>query len=115
MAMTVEMITIDCDDPDALSAWWADAIGGEVNALAPGEFVVVMLESGLRLGFQKVPDVTPGKNRIHVDFAAADVEAEVARLVAAGAAETGRHSFGPDFSWVVLADPAGNAFCIAAT
>jgi predicted enzyme related to lactoylglutathione lyase len=48
-----------------------------------------------------------------VDFSAADVDAEVARLVAAGATETGRHAFGDNFGWVVLADPAGNAFCVA--
>jgi predicted enzyme related to lactoylglutathione lyase len=48
-----------------------------------------------------------------VDFSAADVDAEVARLVAAGATETGRHAFGEHFGWVVLADPAGNAFCVA--
>ena len=48
-----------------------------------------------------------------MDFHAADKEAEVARLVAAGATELGRNSFGPEFDWVVLADPAGNAFCVA--
>jgi len=114
MGLTVEMITFDCADPDALAAWWADAVGGQVNAWAPGEFVLVMQADGPRLGFQKVPDPTPGKNRVHVDFAAADVEAEVARLVGLGATETGRNSFGEEFSWVVLADPAGNAFCVAA-
>lgn len=36
------------------------------------------------------------------------------RLVGLGASEKGRHSFGDDFSWVVLADPDGNEFCIAA-
>ncbi|MBO0680144.1 VOC family protein [Mycolicibacterium sp. S2-37] len=113
MALTVEMITIDCDDPDALAGWWAQAVAGEMNAFAPGEFVVVVQESGPRLGFQKVPDPTPGKNRVHLDFAAADLEAEVARLVGLGATETGRNSFGEEFSWVVLADPAGNAFCVA--
>ncbi|BBY19483.1 VOC family protein [Mycolicibacterium litorale] len=113
MAMTVEMITVDCTDPDVLAAWWAEAAGGEVSAFAPGEFVVVIRESGPRLGFQKVPDVTPGKNRVHVDFTAGDVEAEVTRLVGLGASERGRHSFGADFSWVVLADPEGNEFCVA--
>ena len=39
--------------------------------------------------------------------------AEVARLVGLGARETGRHSFGSEFDWVVLADPEGNAFCVA--
>jgi hypothetical protein len=113
MAMTVEMITFDCDDPDALAGWWAQAVGGEVHAFAPGEFVMVAQEQGPRLGFQKVPDPTPGKNRVHLDFAAGDLEAEVARLVGLGATETGRNSFGDEFSWVVLADPVGNAFCVA--
>lgn len=112
MALTVEMITIDCADPDALSRWWSEALGGDVTALEPGEFVMLVRPEGPRLGFQKVPDPTPGKNRMHLDFAAADAEAEVARLVSLGARETERHSFGDDFSWVVLADPEGNAFCI---
>ena len=49
---------------------------------------------------------------MHVDFSTSDVEAEVKRLVGLGATETGRHNFG-DFAWVVLADPDGNAFCVA--
>lgn len=114
MALSVEMITVDCTDPDALARWWAQALGGEVNALLPGEFVVLARPDGPRLGFQRVPEPTPGKNRVHLDLAADDVEAEVARLVRLGATETERHSFGPDFSWVVLADPEGNAFCIGA-
>ncbi|WP_135452487.1 VOC family protein [Mycobacterium sp. DL99] len=113
MTLSVEMITVDCTDPDALARWWAQAVGGEVNVFAPGEFVVLVRPDGPRLGFQKVPDPTPGKNRIHLDFTAPDAEAEVARLVGLGATETGRHSFGPEFNWVVLADPEGNAFCIA--
>ena len=44
---------------------------------------------------------------------AADKEAEVARLVDLGARETARNSFGPEFDWVVMADPEGNAFCVA--
>jgi predicted enzyme related to lactoylglutathione lyase len=114
MALGVEMITIDTRDPDRLAAWWADAAGGEVAAVVPGEFVWVTLGSGLRLGFQRVDDPTPGKNRVHIDFSAADLESEVERLVSAGATETGRHEFGEEFRWVVLADPDGNAFCVAA-
>lgn len=107
------MVTFDCTDPDALAAWWTDAVGGDLNAVAPGEFVMVARPQGPALGFQKVPDPTPGKNKVHLDLHSADKEAEVARLVAAGAKELGRNSFGPDFDWVVLADPEGNAFCVA--
>jgi predicted enzyme related to lactoylglutathione lyase len=80
--------------------------------MAPGFFAMVVGRSGPRLAFQKVDDPTPGKNRVHVDFSGPDMEAEVTRLVGLGATETGRHSAGPDFSWAVLADPEGNAFCV---
>jgi hypothetical protein len=65
------------------------------------------------LAFQKVDDPTPGKNRIHIDFHSVNMEAEVKRLVDLGATETGRGEAGPDFQWAVLADPDGNAFCVA--
>ncbi|MDT5298881.1 MAG: hypothetical protein QOG79_2123 [Mycobacterium sp.] len=114
MSLDIAMVTFDCTDPDTLAAWWTDAVGGELNAVAPGEFVMVARPQGPTLGFQKVPDPTPGKNKVHLDFHSADKEGEVARLVAVGARELGRNSFGPDFDWVVLADPEGNAFCVAA-
>ena len=111
MALNVESITFDCVDPDKAAQWWAQAAGGQVTPYVPGEFVAVERQPRPKMLFQKVPDPTPGKNRIHVDFTAADVEAEVTRLVELGATETGRHSIGP-VSWVVLADPDGNAFCV---
>ncbi|OBK33927.1 glyoxalase [Mycobacterium sp. 1245111.1] len=115
MALNVEMVTFDCDDPRQLAQWWAEQFDGETQELIPGAFVAVIRKDGPRLGFQKVGDPTPGKNRVHLDFGAADVDAEADRLKAAGATEVGRHSIGESFRWVVLADPAGNAFCVAGT
>jgi hypothetical protein len=113
MTLDVSMITFDCTDPDVLAQWWAQAVGSTAETVAPGYFDMVRLPSGLRLGFQKVDDPTPGKNRVHLDLTGADREAEVSRLIELGASETARHNAG-DFVWVVLADPAGNAFCVAA-
>jgi len=115
MALKVEMVTFDCSEPATLADWWAQQFDGETHELIPGEFIAVIRPDGPRLGFQKVDVPTPGKNRIHLDFGAADVDAEVNRLTDAGATEVGRHSIGEDFRWVVLADPAGNAFCVAGT
>ncbi|HEY2500312.1 MAG TPA: VOC family protein [Mycobacterium sp.] len=112
MALNVEMVTFDCSDPAKLGGWWAEQFGGTTQELLADEFTAVTLLEGPRLGFQKVPDPTPGKNRVHLDFSAADVDAEVARLTAAGASEVGRHKFGDNFRWVVLADPEGNVFCV---
>ena len=115
MALNVEMVTFDCEDPAPLAHWWAEQLDGTTQELIPGEFIAVVRPDGPRLGFQKVDDPTPGKNRVDLDFGAPDVDAEADRLKAAGATEIGRHSIGDNFRWVVLADPAGNAFCVAGT
>ncbi len=52
--------------------------------------------------FGTVPEPKTGKNRLHVDIAAPDVDA----LVSAGATVLAVHE-----SWTVLADPEGNEFC----
>jgi hypothetical protein len=114
MSLSVEMITVDCADPERLAHWWADALGGSPSAIMPGEFVVLPRTPGPHLGFQRVEAPTPGKNRVHLDFTAPNLDTEVARLVSLGATETARHDVGGGFRWVVLADPDGNAFCVAA-
>lgn len=114
MSLSIGMITVDCVEPRRLARWWADAIAGTVVELSSGEFVMVTRENSPALGFQRVDDPTPGKNRVHIDFTASDLDGEVQRLLALGATETGRHSVEGGFRWVVLADPEGNAFCVAA-
>ena len=66
-----------------------------------------------RVLFQLVPESKTVKNRLHFDVRVGPdkVEAELERLTAAGATFLHRASQGPH-SWVTLADPEGNAFCI---
>lgn len=61
MTLSVEMVTFDCSDPARLAGWWAEHFGGTAHELLPGEFIAVTRPAGPRLGFQKVPDPTPGK------------------------------------------------------
>jgi predicted enzyme related to lactoylglutathione lyase len=114
MSLSLEMITVDCTDPQRLAAWWAEAVGGEVVPLPGTDFVMVAREDWPALGFQRVDAPTPGKNRLHLDLMTDDLEAEVGRLAGLGATETGRHSVDGGFRWAVLADPDGNVFCVAA-
>ncbi|MCL2089991.1 MAG: VOC family protein [Micrococcales bacterium] len=114
MSISVGMVTFDTTDAPALAAWWAEQTGGAVvDDMAPF-FVMVTTPTGVDLGFQKVPDPTPGKNKLHLDCGSADPAAEVDRLVAAGATFVAVHDEIPDFTWTVLADPDGNQFCVAA-
>jgi hypothetical protein len=62
--------------------------------------------------FEPVPEKKTIKNRVHLDVKAVDgdQDAEVERLIALGAR---RVDIGQgDVSWVVLADPEGNEFCV---
>ncbi len=67
-----------------------------------------------RVLFQLVPEPKTVKNRVHLDvWVGADaVEAEVARLVERGATVLHHGRQGPH-TWVTLADPEGNEFCLS--
>jgi len=67
---------------------------------------------GPRLMFLQVPEPKVSKNRVHLDLGAADLEVEVARVLALGAGLVGhRKEYG--ITWSTLTDPEGNEFCIA--
>lgn len=74
--------------------------------------------SGMGLGgrvlFQVVPESKTVKNRVHLDLhVGADRRAEVVdRLVAAGGRVLWDGRQGPS-TWVTMADPEGNEFCVA--
>ena len=118
MALRVRTVCIDAGDPAALAQWWADLLGWRVTEVsADGVEVVIEPPAGspgdgvaADLLFVKVPEGKAVKNRLHLDLAPDDQDAEVARAESLGAR---RVSVGQgDVSWVVLADPEGNEFCI---
>lgn len=66
-----------------------------------------------RILFQAVPEAKTVKNRVHLDLRLGDDDAEAVRerLVARGATVLHTGQQGP-FSWVTMADPEGNEFCV---
>jgi hypothetical protein len=111
MTLSLGMITCDSTDPVPLASWWAEQVGGQVADPYGGAYLLV---SGgpVVLAFQKVDDPTAGKNRLHLDLTAADLDTEVDRLLAAGAGLVERRG-DESFRWVTLTDPDGNEFCVA--
>jgi Glyoxalase-like domain len=67
-----------------------------------------------RILFQLVPEPKTVKNRLHLDIwaGAANVRAEADRLIAAGATFLHNGQQGPH-TWITLADPEGNEFCVS--
>jgi predicted enzyme related to lactoylglutathione lyase len=112
--MTLRLWTVDVDahDPRRLGQWWADALGWKVFYDSEDEFVITTPDERFPgLVFLKVPEGKAVKNRLHLDFVPDDRDAEVQRLVDLGAtrADVGQKG---DETWVVLADPEGNEFCV---
>ena len=134
-------VAIDCADPHALVRFWSAVTGYEIEDHSTG--VNQMIEAGYatredavdidgklqwatasacgdtdgtgpRLLFQAVPVPKTVKDRIHLDlhFGEDTREAEVERILALGATRLWEASQGPH-SWVTLADPEGNEFCVA--
>lgn len=108
-------ISIDCADPAALASFYQQVLDLEI--LFESEQFTALKGAAVLLTFQRVADHQPPQwpegavpKQLHLELAAADLDAEEARIVGLGAtkAETQPNPSG----WRVLVDPAGHPFCI---
>ena len=126
MTVTIASVTFDCTDALAVGTFWSAALGRPLDPKASSDYAAIGFvgrrdqagwapverEHDPTWLFVKVPEPKTAKNRIHLDLAAPDPEAEVARLVELGATRVrDTDEFG--YRWTVMADPEGNEFCVA--
>ena len=107
-------LVLDCENPERLAEFWGAALG-YVNLGTFGSYVALFPDGrpGPKLLLQKVAEAKSVKNRMHLDIEVPDIEDEASRLVALGAervqtAPCSEHGT----TWVLMADPEGNEFCI---
>ena len=141
MAVTIDL-TLDCANAPLLAEFWKTALGyldepppapfktreewlaqldlPEGESVDDGAWLCHPDGTGPRLAILKVPEPKTAKNRLHMDIRVprdgdpgqrwTRIKAEAERLVAAGGTilveDEGHH--------VVMADPEGNEFCVAA-
>ena len=119
MGLRIETVTIDAVDPEALAAFWCAALDWDQRVDDDGD---IWIEPGdahpdkgrvRPLLILQVPEHATGKNRLHLDLVPDDHEREVERLETMGATRASIGQTGNE-SWVVLADPEGNEFCVLA-
>ncbi len=118
---------MDCQDIAAQSRWWAEALDWRKVYESEDEVILVPphtldstrkippFERGPGLVFVSVPEGKTVKNRLHIDLAPpadGDQAAEVRRLEALGARRVDVGQDSGTVSWVVMADPEGNEFCV---
>jgi catechol 2,3-dioxygenase-like lactoylglutathione lyase family enzyme len=117
MTVRWDCVCINSTDPQRLADFWEQVMGWR-RTLDTAEEVSLEPPPGSpdhgtspALWFARVPEEKSGINRLHIDLRPDDQAAEVERVLSLGAthADVGQ---GDDVSWVVLADPDGNEFCV---
>ena len=117
--LRIQCLTIDAHDVKKIGDFWAAALDWKITFEDENEVCLELLDGSPEAGkipdllIIKVPDEKVIKNRLHLDLRPKDQAAEVARLEALGARkiDIGQNE-GSTKSWVVMADPEGNEFCV---
>ena len=99
---------IDCYtvDLDAAARFWSAALGNAVRPAATQDAPYRVLDTAPDQPYLEVQQVQH-ESRVHLDIEADDLEAEVRRLEKLGARRIGAVK-----SWVVMAAPSGQRFCV---
>ncbi|MEA2002685.1 MAG: VOC family protein [Actinomycetota bacterium] len=111
--------------PDGFDSWddWARAMEIPEENWNDARALVDPDGAGPRIFFQRVPESKTAKNRVHLDVNAGGgqdtsiderrsrVDAEVERIIAAGASVIRPMEQRGEY-WIVLGDPEGNEFCV---
>jgi catechol-2,3-dioxygenase len=118
MTSRLTQVAIDCANPRRLAEFWAAVLGYEITE---EDDEIVSLEAPDRsppgLDLIAVPEPKSVKNRLHLDLSPRDrdQDEEVERILELGLGATRIDIGQGDVSWVVLADPEGNEFCVLRT
>jgi len=111
-------VTFDCKDAALLARFWSEVTRRPVtkHEMPGNPFWVVGHpdQETVRLVFVEVPETKTQKNRVHLDLLPQEgsQDDEVARLQALGAVIVDDRRTATPGSWIVMADPEGNEFCL---
>lgn len=115
-------------DPHLLASFWSAALG---YVLEPGyddpDGASIIDPDGIApaIGWQRVPEETLAKSRLHLDIRVAGeppwdpdererlIREKVPALVALGGTMIREVTYGDIFGHVIMIDPEGNQFCVA--
>jgi predicted enzyme related to lactoylglutathione lyase len=114
MSATLNHITFDCSDAARIADFWSSVLEEAVDPGASPDFATITSRTSASWMFVKVPEPKSVKNRVHVDLATEDFEAELERVTGLGATRVADHEEGGT-RWTTLSDPEGNEFDIVRT
>lgn len=115
MNLFLETVVVNAQDMEKMKNFWAAALGFEIDFANEG-FVLLknpQSESNTKFGLQLTDKPKTSLNRLHIDLITSDGKAEVKRLENLGAKVIPWTYRDPNPSYVVMADPEGNEFCVS--
>lgn len=113
MSVRLSSVVLEAHDLKRAAAFWTGALGYETTYASDAWISLGHPQGkGLDVGLQRATDPKTDVNRVHLDLAAADVDAEVARLEKLGARRIPWQHYPPNATFVVMQDPEGNEFCV---
>lgn len=111
-APQINTVMFDTLDPAQIAEFWMALLDVEVRH-EDDDYIFLDRQrpGGVSLAFQRVPDPTPGKNKLHVDGSCDDLDEMRERIESLGGRHVDTHH-AVGFVWGVFADPDGNLFCL---
>jgi catechol 2,3-dioxygenase-like lactoylglutathione lyase family enzyme len=109
----LDVVAIDCNDPEPLVRFWC-AVLGTTERSRSADWIALhpVVAGGPHLAFQIVPEAKHGKNRLHLDLNVDDLAAATLAAEQLGASRLGDVVDEGEDRYQVMADPAGNEFCL---
>lgn len=105
-------VCIDVVDSRAVAEFWTQFLGYTAVDDLDARWVHLEPPAGLPvLNLQRVPEHKTGKNRLHLDIYVDDPHEWIEHAVRLGARQLTVHDDPSDW-FCVMADPAGNEFCV---
>jgi predicted enzyme related to lactoylglutathione lyase len=109
----LDVVAIDCNDPEPLVAFWTELLGTSVRSREPDWIALQPVPAGgPHLAFQIVPEPKVGKNRLHLDVNVDDLESAIPTVERLGATRQGGIVEEEGGRYQVMLDPGGNEFCL---
>lgn len=109
------VVVLDCADLERAAGFWTAVLGYRREAYGGGPYLSLVPQEGrgVELLLQRTGDSKTGKNRVHLDLRTGDLDAEVARVQAAGGELlTAEPVVEGGWRWHVLTDLDGNELCV---
>ena len=112
--LRIAYITIDSEQPRQLAAFWGQLLNADVTTEGDEAWLTAATDHGngyVNILFVQNSDAKVAKNRLHLDLAPDDYQAQIDRALHLGATKADVGQTGEE-PWTVMADPEGNEFCI---